>query len=340
MTDLVPEIRETAVAWPVGRSRGNLRRYLVRRLGLSCATLFLVAATVFAATVALPGNAARAILGKSATPERLAALEKQLNLDQPPLQQFWDWLTGLLRGDLGTSLTSAEPVTSVIGTRLLNSGLLVLLATVIAVPLALVIGSWLAHNADRWVDVSAGVVTLVLVALPEFVIDIGVVIVFATTVVHVFPPVSLLAPGEHALDHPSLVVLPVLTLVVSVLPYMVRMVRVTFIEVMGSEYIEMARLKGLSERRIQLAHVLPNAIGPSLQVIAGQLAWLAGGVVLVEYVFAFPGIGQGLTTAITARDVPVIQAATVMLATFYVLTNLVADLIVVMLTPKARMALR
>jgi peptide/nickel transport system permease protein len=175
-------------------------------------------------------------------------------------------------------------------------------------------------------------------AVPEFVIGIGLIVVFATVLLHWLPPVSLVPPGSSILAQPKILVLPILTLVVVIFPYIFRMMRASMIEVLESDYVEMARLKGLSRRRLILLHALPNAIAPTVQVVALTFAYLAGGVVVVEYVFGFPGIGQGLVNAIVSRDIPMIQCVVVLLAAFYVGVNILADVIAVLVTPRLRTA--
>jgi peptide/nickel transport system permease protein len=190
------------------------------------------------------------------------------------------------------------------------------------------------------VDHVTSTTTLVLAALPEFVIGIFLVLLFATSVFHWFPAVSLLAPGEHAWADPNVVVLPAATLVLAVTPYISRIMRGSMIEVLESEYVTMARLKGLSERRVIWAHAVPNAIVPAIQVTALQLAWMAGGVVMVEFVFSYPGIGAALVDAVGKRDIPVVQTVTMLAAGVYVLLNLLADLATILVTPKLRTATR
>ena len=311
-------------------------RFCARRLVLGIITLWLVSLLVFIATQALTGDAATAILGKTATPERLAALRSQLHLDAPLWRQYAGWLGGLVRGDLGLSLATGNPVAALIGDRLGNSAFLVLVAAVIAIPASLAIGMVSAVRRDRPVDHLLSTISLVLAALPEFVVGIALILVFSIGLFHLLPAVSLLADGVPLWRQPAPVALPALTLVLAVVPYMSRIMRASMIEVMESDYVEMAALKGLPQRLVVLRHALPNAIVPAIQVIALQLAWLAGGVVVVEYVFRFPGIGQSLVDGVANRDLPVVQALTLLIGGLYVLLNLVADLATILLTPKLR----
>jgi len=315
-------------------------RLLLRRIGLGLLTLWLVSLVVFAAVLALPGDAATAILGKDATPERVAALRDQLNLDHSVVSQYLHWLGGLLTGDLGTSAATQEPVSELLSVRVGNSAFLVLVASVVAIPLSLVIGVWTAMRRDRPADHITSTVSLVLASLPEFVIAIGLALLFATNVFHVLPAVSLLPPGTHAWDDPEVVVLPAATLVLAVTPYISRIMRGSMVEVLESEYVTMARLKGLPERTVIWRHAVPNAIVPAIQVTALQLAWMAGGVVVVEFVFHYPGIGAALVDAVALRDMPVVQTVAMLMAAVYVGLNLLADIATILVTPKLRTASR
>src|SRR5919109_1720820 len=283
-----------------------MTKFIVRRIILGIVTLFFVAVIVFAATQALPGNAAQAILGKTATPARVHALEQQLHLNESVFAQFGHWLGGILGGNLGTSAATQQPVSQILSGRIANSAFLVFLAAIVAIPLSILFGSWMAMKRDTAVDYVGSTVSLVFAALPEFVIGILLVLVFATSVFHVFPGVSLIPPGDHAWNHMNAVILPAATLVLAVVPYVSRIMRGSMVEVLESDYVTMARLKGLPERTVMVRHALPNAIVPAIQVSALQLAWMAGGVILVEFVFSFPGIGALLVDSVGNRDVPTV----------------------------------
>jgi peptide/nickel transport system permease protein len=313
-------------------------KFLIRRIALGVLTLFLVSVVVFVATQALPGDAARAILGRDATPQRLAALRAQLHLDQSVFQQYFHWLGGILTGDLGTSAATQQPVSQLLSGRIGNSAFLVLLAAVSAIPLSIGFGVWMAMRRDGPVDVVGSTVSLVFAALPEFVIGIGLVLLFATSVFHALPAVSLIPPGDHAWQHLNVVILPAATLVLAVTPYISRIMRGSMIEVLESDYVTMARLKGLPERTVIWRHAVPNAIVPAIQVSALQLAWMAGGVVVVEFVFSYPGVGASLVDSVGNRDVPVVQALTLIIAAVYVVLNLLADVATIMVTPRLRTA--
>ena len=330
----------TAVAAPVGRAPTRVahpvRRLLLERVGLGVVTLFAVSVVVFAATQVLPGNAAYAVLGHSATPQRVHALEVQLGLDKPAVTQYWDWLTGLLTGHLGTSLANNEPVATLIGPRLVNSAALVVAAGIVGTLLGVGLGLLAAFRRDGLLDHALSVAALTVTSLPEFVVGIVLVILFAVVVSHVLPAVSVLPPGVAPWDDPRALVLPVATLVIVIIPYIFRMMRAATIEALESDYAEMAELKGLSRARILLRHALPNAIAPTIQVIGLNFLYLAGGIVIVEVVFDYPGIGQALVDAVSNRDIPTIQFIVVVLAAFYVVANILTDVVALLATPRRR----
>jgi peptide/nickel transport system permease protein len=231
-------------------------------------------------------------------------------------------------------------VAHLLATPIENSAFLVLVAALVAIPLSLAVGTAAAIRRDRLGDHVFGFVTLVLTALPEFIIGIFLIVIFATWVFHVLPPTSLLPPGTPGWDRPELIVLPALTLVLAVSPYIGRVMRGSMIEVLESEYIQMAKLKGLPYHRVILHHAVRNSLPPAIQVSALNLAWMAGGVVLVEYLFAYPGIGSSLVYSVSNRDIPMIQAITLLVAGFYVCVNLGADVLSILVTPKVRTGLR
>ncbi|HLY48467.1 MAG TPA: ABC transporter permease [Solirubrobacteraceae bacterium] len=315
-----------------------MSRFLARRIVLGALTLLLVSIVVFAATQALPGNAATAILGRNATPERVAALTRQLHLNQSAFAQYTHWLGHIFAGNLGISAATQQPVTHYIGSRLANSAFLVLVSALVAIPLSIVLGVWMAVRRDKAADHVLSVGTLGLAALPEFVIGIALVLIFGTNLSHVLPAVSLIPPGEHAWNVPKVVILPAATLILAVTPYISRIMRASMVEVLESDYVTMARLKGLPNRKVIWRHAVPNAIVPAIQVSALQLAYMAGGVVVVEFVFSYPGIGSALVDAVGNRDVPVVQALALIIAAVYVVVNLGADVITILVTPRLRTA--
>jgi peptide/nickel transport system permease protein len=315
-----------------------MAKFVIKRLLLGLLTLFLVSVVVFAATQALPGNAAVAILGRNATPARVAALSRQLHLNESAVSQYTHWLSNILKGNLGISAATQEPVTHYISSRIANSAFLVFVSAIIAVPLSIGLGVLMAVRRDKPTDHALSVGTLGLAALPDFVIGIALVLLFATNVWKVLPPVSIIPPGEHAWNVPKVVILPAATLIIAVTPYISRIMRASMVEVLESEYVTMARLKGLPNRTVIWRHAVPNAIVPALQVSALQLAYMAGGIVVVEFVFSYPGIGTALVDAVGNRDVPVVQALTLIIAAVYVIVNLGADVITVLVTPRLRTA--
>jgi len=314
---------------------GGIAAFIVRRLLLGLLVLVLVSILVFISTQAL-GDPARAILGRNATPASLAALHKSLHLDQSLVGQYLTWVGGLLHGNLGNSLAAQEPVSKLLGPRLVNSSILVLCSAVISIPLSIAIGSWAALKREKTFDSVSSLLMLILAALPEFVVAVLLVILFATTVLHVLPAISPVPPGSHAWQVPKGLILPTATLVIAVAPYVARIMRASMVEVLESDYVEMARLKGLPERTVLVRHALPNAIGPVFQVIAINLAYLAGGIVVVEYVFNYPGIGSALQDAVVNHDISVVQALAVLIAGVYVVLNLLADVATILVTPRLR----
>jgi peptide/nickel transport system permease protein len=314
--------------------------FILRRLLLGLLTLLVVSVVVFAATQTLPGDPARAILGRSATPESLAALRAQLNLNQSAAVQYGDWLKGLVTGDLGTSLAAREPVTKVIGKRVENSAVLMLIAAAISIPLSILIGAVTARRRDGPFDHTMSVGLLGLAALPEFVVAIALIVLFGTTVFQVLPAVSLIPPQDNPWQHMNELVLPVLTLVIAVTPYISRIMRASMVEVLESDYVEMARLKGMSEQKVLWRHSVPNGLAPTIQVIALNLAYLAGGIVVVEFVFGYPGIGAAFVDAVANRDIPVVQALAILIAALYVLLNVLADVVTILVSPRLRTSLK
>jgi peptide/nickel transport system permease protein len=328
---LAGQIRAARAAHPLGWLVGQ-------RAAIGVLTLVLVSVLVFAATEVLPGNAATALLGRNAAgdPAAVHRLEQALHLNRGLADQFWLWFSGLFTGHLGHSLANDAPVWGYVAPRLVNSAVLAAAAGVVGALLGIVLGAWAALRKDGWFDRVTSVAALAVTSLPEFVVAIGLIILLATGPAHLLPAVSLLPPGSYAWDAPRLLVLPVATLVIVIVPYIQRMTRAATIEVLESDYAELARLKGVPRWRIAAVHALPNATAPVIQVIGLNFLYLAGGVVVVEYVFAYPGIGQGLVYAVDGRDIPVIQFIVVVLAAFYVVVNIVTDVIAAAATPRHR----
>lgn len=297
-------------------------------------TLFLVSIVVFLATQVLPGNAAYAIVGPEASPEALQAVEQQLHLDRSPIEQYTAWATGILSGNLGVSLTNRIPVWNFVYPRLINSFVLIVLAGILGSVLALTLGVFSALRRSGLFDHIMSVVALVITSIPDYLVAVFTIMLLSTNFLHILPGTSALAPGTYAWNSPKLIILPTLSLTIIMIPYIYRSMRANMIESLQSEYVEMANLKGLKPVRVALVHALPNAMAPTIQVVGLMFLYLAGGLVLVEYVFAYPGVGSGLVAAVNSRDVPVLQFIVVVLAGFYVIVNIASDVIALLATPR------
>lgn len=335
-----PSAESVVIDRPLRGSGGAWLVWVLRRLGLAAATLWLVSIFVFVATSAL-GDPIRAILGRDygADRARVAQLTDQLNLDEPLPVRYFNWLTGLLTGNPGSSVANQLPVSTLIGGPLLNSLVLVLISALVMVPVAFGVAMISAHFRRRRTDTVIQTVLLALAGLPEFVIGILLVAVFSTSVLNLLPAVTIVSPGARPWDDPAGMILPVATLVLAVAPYVSRIVRATLLEVLDSDYVELARLKGVPEVVVIRRHALLNAVVPGIQVVALQLAWLAGGVVIVESIFNYPGIGYQLVDAVRNHDIPVVQALSMIIAGVYVAVNFIADVLSILLTPRARTAI-
>jgi len=314
----------------------SIAKFVLRRLGLGVLTLIVVSILIFVVTQALPSDPAAVILGREATPEALAALRTEFGLDRPAPMQYLSWLGNIVSGDLGNSFSNRLPVADYIAPRVGYSLFLLLVAGLASIPAALIIGSYAALKRDKRFDTSSSLVSLIMASMPEFVVGTVLTILFATTIVQLLPAVTYFEEGAAPWSDPVGLILPVATLVLSVTPYVVRVMRAAMVEVLESDYVEMARLKGMDERTVLWRHAMPNAVGPTFQVIALNLAYLAGGVIIVERLFNFPGIGSALADAVVARDLPVIQFLALIIAGVYVLTNLLADVGTVLATPRLR----
>ena len=329
------------VAPPKGRSGGAAWAiWLLRRTGLAVLSLWLVSVLVFVATAAL-GDPVRAILGRDYDTNvgRREQLESQLGVGESIVSRYLDWLGGFLTGDLGTSLANQQPVWGQISANVVNTLVLVLLAALVMIPLAFGLAMVSAHYRRRRPDTVIQTVLLALAGMPEFVTGILLVALFSTSVFNIFPAVTIVSQTGQPWDSPKGMVLPVATLVLAVTPHVARIVRASLLEVIDSDYVELARLKGIPESVVMRKHALLNAIVPGIQVIALQLAWLAGGVVLVETLFSYPGIGRQLVDSVRNHDVPMVQALTMIIAAVYIVVNLVADVLSILLTPRARTAI-
>jgi peptide/nickel transport system permease protein len=304
-------------------------------VGVGIVLVVLVSFLVFASTQVLPGDAASAILGRGATPQAKRLLRQELGLDRSIPAQYWSWSTGLVRGDLGRTLAADEPVTTFLSGRVGNTLILAAVTIVLMIPLSLFFGVWAGIRRGRAADHVISGASLAAIALPEFVIGTVLVALFAVSLKWL-PAVSVVPSGANPITDPTILVLPVATLLLVSLAFNIRMVRAGVAEAMSSDYVRMARLNGIPEARVIRRHVLRNALAPTVQVIGLTVLWLVGGVVVVETVFAYPGIGQALVGAVSARDIPVVQAITMLVAALYIVINVITDVIVVLLIPKLR----
>ena len=315
----------------------SLAKLIGGRILLSALTLLIVSLLVFTALEVLPGDVASRILGRDATPETLAALRAQLGLNDPAPLRYLHWLGGLLTGDLGRSPVSGRAVTDIVGPRIANTVLLSLYAFLLYLPLTVIPALLQAIRRDGPLDHVLSVITLVLLSMPDFLLATILLFTFVV-VLPVAPAISLVDETSTVLDYVRATTLPALTLAIVMAVYAVRMLRDNLIEVLDADFVRMAELKGLSPRRVLVRHALPNALIPTLNVTALNLAYLVGGVVVVEKVFSYPGFGSLLVDSLQLRDLPVIEATVMIAALVYVLANLLADIASVLLNPRLRTA--
>jgi peptide/nickel transport system permease protein len=315
--------------------------FLVRRVAAGVATLIAVSILVFAATNVLPGNVADAVLGRNSTPELVQRLTDRLNLDSPLLSRYLTWLGGFARGDMGDSAVAVAqntPNASVadhIGVPLRNSLVLAVGTIVLLIPLSLLLGTLAAVHAGRPTDYGISYTSLLTGALPEFVLGTFLILILFSQL-DLLPPVALVRPGESPLDNVRSLVLPILTLLGVSLAFSTRQVRVGVLEALRQDYVKFARLNGVSERRVRRRYALRNALAPSIQTFAQTVQYLFGGIIVVEALFAYPGIGSLFVQAVNLRDVTEVQAIAVVLAAIYIVINIVADLLVLLVVPKLR----
>ncbi len=309
-----------------------LMNMILQRLALGVLTLFIVSIVIFGATELLPGDLATALLGQSATPETVAALRTQLGLDLPAPTRYWTWLTGVLQGDFGVSMANRRPIADLISARLGNTLFLALYAAALAVPLSLALGVMTALWRNSIFDRAVNATALTSISFPEFFVAYILVLWLAQT--GVFPSMVRLTPSTTLAETLYMTFLPALTLTLVVTAHMMRMTRAAIINLLASPYIEMARLKGMSPLRIVLRHAVPNALAPIINVVALNLAYLITGVVVVEVVFVYPGLGQLMVDSVTRRDLAVVQAIALIFAAAYVLLNLLADVLSTVTNPR------
>lgn len=306
---------------------------IIGRIALAGLTLLLVSLIVFMMLEVLPGDVASRILGRDATPETLALLRDELGLNDPAPLRYLHWIGGLLSGDPGRSLVSQRPVPDILAPRIFNTLMLSAYAFVLYLPMTLIPALVQAIRRDRVTDHVLSVITLVLLSLPDFLLATILLMVFVIYL-PVLPAISLVDPSSGFWEYIRAMTLPALTLAIVMAVYAVRMLRDNLIEVLDSDYVRMAELKGLSARRVLLRHALPNALVPTLNVTALNLAYLVGGVVVVEKVFSYPGFGSLLVDSLQLRDLPVIEATVMIAALVYIMANLVADVAAILLNPR------
>ncbi len=312
-----------------------MMQMILRRIGIGVVLIWVVSVMIFALTQVLPGDAAAIRLGQDATPETLAALRRELGLDKPWYMQYLDWIGNLLTFNLGISAAGGATIESLIANRIGNTAFMAGIVTVIAVPLSVVLGLLAAMKPGQWLDrvITSG--TLGLIAVPDFFVAIFLIL-FLAVQMGVFPAVSYLSGTESFWKSLYVLALPIVTLVIVVSAQMIRMTRAGILNVLASPYIEMAILKGVPRRRIILRHALLNAIGPIVNVIALNLAYLVSGVVVIETIFSYPGLAKLMVDGVQTRDIPLVQACGMIFCTTYVILILIADIASILSNPRLR----
>jgi peptide/nickel transport system permease protein len=308
---------------------------LSARILLSLLTFLLVSIIIFAIIEVLPGDVASRILGRDATPEALAVLREKFQLNDPAITRYLRWLGGILQGDFGSALTSSRPISEIVAPRLFNTLMLSIYAFLIYIPLSLIPALIQASRRDQRIDHVISIINLIFLSIPDFLLGTLLLVAFSVAI-PLLPAVSMVDEGSSALQYLRAMTLPAVTLAIAMAIAAVRMLRDNLIEVLDSEYVRMAELKGLPPRAVLLRHALPNALVPTLNVTAINLGYLIGGVVIVEKVFSFPGFGRLLVDSLQYRDVPLIEATVLIAAAAYVGANLLADLGAILLNPRLR----
>lgn len=313
----------------------NLTALILKRLVFGALTLFAISVLIFLGVEALPGDLAETVLGQSATPETVAAFRRELGLDQPPIQRYLEWVGNMAQGDLGRSLANGRDVADLLGVRFGNTLFLAGCAALFSIPIALSLGILAAIFRETLFDRIVSLMTLSFVSFPEFFIAYILLALFS---VHypIFPSLSGVHDGMTLVERLTAVALPVICLSFVITAHIMRMTRAAIINVLASPYIEMARLKGLRPVRITVIHALPNSLSPIINVVVMNLAYLVVGVVIVEVVFVYPGLGQLLVDSVFNRDLPVVQASCLVFAAAYVLLNLLADVLSILANPRLR----
>ncbi len=312
-----------------------LTEMILKRSAWGILTLLVISLLIFVGVEALPGDLAEAVLGQNALPETVEAFRKELKLDLPPHIRYFSWLGDFLRGDFGNSLANGRPIADLIGWRFSNSLFLAFISALIAIPLAVIMGMLAALYRNTWFDRMISISTLSTISFPEFFVAYIFIALLSVQMI-IFPSISNISDQMSFFQKLNAIALPCLTLTMVVLAHMMRMTRAAIISVLTSPFIEMAQLKGLTRRRIIVHHAFPNALSPIINVIVLNLAYLVVGVVVVEVVFVYPGLGQLLVDSVSKRDLPVVQASGLIFAATYVFLNLAADVLSMISNPKLR----
>jgi len=308
---------------------------VLKRIGIGVVTLAVISALIFLGVEALPGDLTEAVLGQNATPETVAAFRKELKLDLPPHVRYLSWLNDVLHGDLGKSLANGRPIVDLIGWRFSNTIFLAAASAVIAVPIAIMLGILAALYRNSLFDRIISMVTLSTISFPEFFVAYILIALLSVQLI-IFPSISNINDQMSFWQKINAIVLPCLTLTMVVVAHMMRQTRAAIINILASPFIEMARLKGLKRVRIVVLHAFPNALSPVINVVALNLAYLVVGVVIVEVVFVYPGLGQLLVDSVSKRDIPVVQASGLIFAATYIGLNLTADILSIISNPRLR----
>jgi len=308
---------------------------IARRLVLALVTLFIVSVFVFLGVEALPGDTATAYLGQQATDESLAALREEYGLNEPVLDRFFNWLSGVFKGDLGTSMVKRKPVAELIGNRFRNTVVLAVAAALVGVPIAIFLGVFAGLMRDKWPDVVISTVSIIAMTSPGFVTATILIYIFAIKL-EWFPAITLISTNASIGKLLPNIVLPIITLTLIMVAHILRLVRTNMIDVLLSPFVQMARMKGVPYKQIVFRHALPNAMLPTINIVALTMAWLLGGVAIIETVFNYPGIGKLMIGAITDRDFALVQGIAIILSAVYISLNLIADLLSLVLNPKLR----
>jgi len=308
---------------------------ICRRLLIGLVTLWAVSVVVFLGTEILPGDVAEIILGQASTPETLSVLRRELGLDQPAPLRYVTWLTDMLAGDFGRSLAGGAAVADLISGRLANTTLLAGLVAAIAVPLSVTLGIVAASYPGTWIDRGVSFATLAVISVPEFLTAILLVLLLAVEL-RWLPAIAHLRGDEDFARVMAALALPILTLTIAITGQMVRLTRASILNILDAPFIEMAILKGVPRRRIVMRHALRNAVGPIVNVVAINLAYLVSGVVIVETVFAYPGLAKLMIDAVQSRDLPLVQACAMIFCTTYVMLILIADIAAITANPRLR----